>query len=677
MKYLPHIDTPKDLRTLPEEALSDVSIELRHFILEKINQIGGHLGAALGTVELSVALHYVFDTPRDRVVWDVGHQGHGHKILTGRRDAFHTLKQEGGLSGFLKRTESPYDTFGAGHASTSISAALGMREGLALKNSPAKTVAVIGDGGLTGGMAFEALNHAGAIQDRGLVVVLNDNGMSISPNVGALSHWFSDKMVTEPVAKLRRHVRGLLSSFNGVGNDIITVIERAIGSTKAAMLPPSMLFEGMGFEYVGPVDGHNVSELVKTLQRTRKLDRPVLVHIRTEKGKGCPGVEGDLERKHAVKPNAINLDQVKASEKENTTRSNATYPSTTKIVNINDASSPSITSQSVTNASAPTYTTIFGDTLCKIANADPRVVAVTAAMCQGTGLTKFAEKFPGRFYDVGIAEQHGVTFAAGLATEGFRPVAAIYSTFLQRAFDQMIHDVALQQLPVTFCLDRAGLVGADGPTHHGVFDLSYARMIPNLSVAVPRDENQLQHLLLSSVRHEGPACIRYPRGAGVGVDLDTELSEIAWGKAEVLTEQGSDLVIVGMGPLVYEALKASKELSKNGVKATVIDARFLKPMDEKLLLSKFVTASAVITIEDNQLAGGFGSAVLELCADNNLTPKIKRLGIPDKFIDHGSVKNLYRSLGLDAEGIVSAYNNLTKSTGRSNGKSIATQHHFA
>jgi 1-deoxy-D-xylulose-5-phosphate synthase len=627
MKYLPKIDSPADLRRLALEELPGVSAELRSFILEEIDKIGGHLGAALGAVELTVALHYVFESPTDRVIWDVGHQAHGHKILTGRRDRFHTLKQEGGLSGFLKRSESEHDIFGAGHASTSISAAVGVREGLRLRGEPGKVVAVIGDGGLTGGMAFEALNAAGALK-RDLIVVLNDNGMSISPNVGALSEWFSRKLVGQQMTRWRRRVRSFLELFNGAGEDAIRMAEHMMDMTKGVMLSPGVLFEGMGFEYVGPIDGHDVQVLVDTFRDARQLDKPVLVHAVTSKGKGCPGVDEDVERKHAISPGALS-----GSRKS---------------------------SSSAAAKKAPSYTQVFGKTLCELGRSDPRVVAITAAMPQGTGLIPFAEEFPGRFYDVGIAEQHAVTFAAGLAVEGFRPVAAIYSTFLQRAYDQVMHDVCLQGLPVVFCLDRGGLVGADGPTHHGVFDLSYMRNIPNIALMAPKDENELRHMLLTAIRSGKPVGLRYPRGAGVGVSLEGEPELLPWGKGEVVEQDGTDVLFIATGPSVYTAKEALAQLAEQEIRGTVINARFIKPLDEALLVEHIERASAVITVEENALPGGFGSAILELCQEHGLRPNIHRAGIPDRFIPHGNVSTLHADCGIDVNGLVQAYHAISK-----------------
>ena len=624
MKHLPEIDCPQDLHRLSIGELPEVAAELRELIMETISTNGGHLGAAMGVVELTTALHYVFESPKDRIIWDVGHQAHAHKILTGRRDRFHTIKCEGGLSGFLKRSESPHDIFGAGHASTSLSAAVGVREALRLKDGQGKVVAVIGDGGLTGGMAFEALNNAGA-NKRDLVVVLNDNGMSISPNVGALSEWFSRKLTGESMTRWRRRIRQVLESFEGPGQDAIRVVEHVMDATRHVLLTPGVLFEGLGFEYIGPIDGHDIPTLVKTLRNARALGKPVVVHAKTRKGEGVPGVEKDIERFHGVKP----FDR----------RSGRPKPA---------------------KAAPPSYTSVFSKTVCELAAADPRVVAITAAMPQGTGLVEFSKRFPERFYDVGIAEQHAVTFAAGLACEGFRPICAIYSTFLQRAFDQVVHDVCLQKLPVVFCLDRAGLVGADGPTHHGVFDISYLRLIPDLAIVAPRDEDQLRHCLATAVRANRPTAVRWPRGAGQGVPMQGLPEALAWPKAEVLFEKGDDVLFLAAGPLVHCALEAARTLETEGVMATVIDPRFLKPLDEETLLPYLRRTRAVITAEDNVLNGGFGSSILELCEGHGLHKAIRRLGLPDAFVTHGNVDRLYARYGLNAQGMIDAFKRLPR-----------------
>jgi 1-deoxy-D-xylulose-5-phosphate synthase len=619
MKYLPKIDSPTDLRRLPENCLPQVAQELREHILEAISKKGGHLGSAMGAIELTVALHYVFKSPEDRLVWDVGHQCHAHKILTGRRDRFPTIKQEGGLSGFLKRSESEHDVFGAGHASTAISAALGIREAVRLSDGKGKVVAIVGDGGLTGGMAFEALNNAGALK-RDLIVVLNDNGMSISPNVGALSNWFSRKLTGDPMTRLRRRVRTFLESLEGIGGtNVIHIIEHLMDATKHVMLTPGTLFEGLGFEYMGPIDGHDLPELIDALTAARNLDKPTLVHAVTQKGKGYPAAERDDEAFHGVGPFDL--------------RSGRAEPS---------------------KPGPPSYTNVFGDTLSKLARTDPRIVAITAAMPQGTGLVSFSKEFPGRFYDVGIAEEHAVTFAAGLACEGYRPVCAIYSTFLQRAFDQIVHDVCLQNLPVVFAMDRAGLVGPDGPTHHGVLDMAMLRTIPNMTIMAPRDENQLQRMLLTAVSHSGPVALRYPRGSGTGVALDEDLETIPLGQAEVLLEDGKDLLLLAVGSTVAIALEAAATLKTKDVKCTVVDARFIKPLDEALFEKQLQEFTSVITLEEGCLSGGFGSAILEFCQDRALRPRIQRLGLPDKFIEHGSVKNLHQRYGLSVDSVLKA-----------------------
>ncbi|MCA9664477.1 MAG: 1-deoxy-D-xylulose-5-phosphate synthase [Myxococcales bacterium] len=577
--HLPSIEGPHDLRRLDLGELAEVARELRELILETILRNGGHLGAAMGAVELTIAAHYCFESPRDRIVWDVGHQGHAHKILTGRRDTFDSIKREGGLSGFLKRSESEHDIFGAGHASTSISAALGVREGMRLAQASGSVVAIIGDGALTGGMAFEALNNAGALA-RDLIVVLNDNGMSISPNVGAVSE-------------------------------------------------PRALFESMGFAYLGPVDGHDIAALVRAFEQAKTFDTPVVVHALTRKGEGVPDVDADPQRFHVVPPAR--------------------------------AAATSSAAAADTPPSAPTYTQIFAETLCDAAARDPRVVAITAAMPHGTGLYSFQQRFPGRFYDVGIAEQHAVTFAAGLAVEGFRPVVAIYSTFLQRAFDQVMHDVCLQRLPVTICMDRAGIVGADGPTHHGVFDIGYLRMLPELALLAPKDEDELRHMLLTAIECGRPVALRWPRGSGVGARLEGPACALPWGGAELLRESGDDLLVIAAGPLVYEALAACEALATRGVGSTVINARFIKPLDEALLCEHIARANVVLTLEDNALAGGFGSAVLELCETRGLRPKLRRLGIPDRFVPHGDVASLRRQCGLDRASIIERYGELCTS----------------
>lgn len=622
MQHLNKINSPADLRRLSLNELSVVAEDVRELILKTISERGGHLGAALGTVELTIALHYIFDSPADKIIWDIGHQAHAHKILTDRRDRFHTIKQEGGISGFTNRSESPHDIFGAGHSSTSISAALGIREALRLKDDPGKVIAIIGDAALTGGMAFEALNNTGALR-RDLIVVLNDNAMSISPTVGALSEWLSRKLTGGLMTRWRRKVRTVLDAFDNIGQDAIRFIERAMETTKV-LLTPGILFEGLGFEYVGPIDGHDIPALIDTFQDVKRVGQPILVHVVTTKGKGYAPAELEASRFHGIGPFDLET-------------------------GLDVAQKPK----------PPTYTSIFGQTLTDLASQDPRLVGITAAMLDGTGLDIMANRFPGRVYDVGIAEQHAVTFAAGMACEGFRPVVAVYSSFLQRAFDQIVHDVCLQNLPVIFCMDRAGLVGEDGPTHHGVFDPAFLRIIPNMAVMAPRDENELRHMLATAIQCNTPVAIRYPRGAGVGVPLEGKPTPLPWGKAEVMLDQGHDLLLIALGPTAHAALDAARQLSEeHHVECTVINARFIKPLDEDLLVPAIEKAKAIITIEDSCLCGGFGSAILELCEQYHLRPMIHRLGIPDRWIPQGSIMNQHRTCHLDANNIIAAYQKL-------------------
>ena len=548
-----------------------VAGELRSHLVDVGAAIGGHFAGSLGAIELTVALHAVFDTPHDRIVWDIGHQTYGHKALTGRRDGLWQIKREGGPAGFLRRCESPYDTFGAGHAGTSISAALGMAEACFRNGDGRRVVAVIGDGGATAGMAFEALNHAGALR-RALRVVYSDNGMSIAPTVGGLSR----------SGRVREYA------------------------------------EALGFRYLGPVDGHDVAALLPALKELRDANVPTLLHAHTRKGKGFAPAEADPFRWHATNP----FDRA-----------------TGQVVK--------------TAAAAPSWTACFADALSRLADADPRVVAITAAMPDGTGLDRFAKRHPDRMYDVGIAEQHAVTFAAGLACEGLRPVCAIYSTFLQRALDQIVHDVALQELPVTFALDRAGLVGGDGPTHHGAFDLAYLRAIPNLVIAAPRDENELQHLLATAIESSRPFALRFARGAAPGVPMDPEAKPLAIGRGALL-RQGGDVALVALGKAVDAALQAAETLAAGGIDAAVVDARFAKPLDAELLTWIGERTGRIVSIEDHAQTGGFGSALLELVADHAPGVRVRRLGLPDRFIDHGDTDAQWRTAGIDADGIAAA-----------------------
>jgi 1-deoxy-D-xylulose-5-phosphate synthase len=620
-ELLDRIDSPRDLKRLAAEDLPALCQEIRDEIVATCARNGGHLGSSLGAVELVVALHYVYDSPADRLVFDVGHQAYAHKLLTGRRDRFHTIRTEGGLAGFPERHESEHDAFGVGHASTAVSAALGMVEGRRIGGTGGKVVALVGDGALTGGIAFEGLNQAGYLE-RDLLVVLNDNEMSISPNVGALSQWFTRKFAGRTYNRWRQTAKDILAQLPG-GEEAIHAIGHAIDAAKA-LVSPGILFEGLGFEYVGPVDGHDVLGLVAMFRKVSQLDRPVLVHAITTKGKGYAPAEKDL----ATRGHALSFFDV----------------ATGKSV----AKKPSV----------KTYTDLFAEAVCEQMERDPRVVAITAAMLEGTGLVKCKQRFPDRTYDVGIAEQHAVTFAAGLACEGMRPVCAIYSTFLQRAYDQLIHDVALQKLPVTFALDRGGLVGADGKTHQGAFDLAYLRCVPNFLVMAPSDENELRHMLATALAHDGPAAFRFPRGTGLGVPLDAVPRALELGRGRVLRDGGAaaDVAIVAAGTPVQAALAAAEALARDGVSATVVDARFVKPLDEELLCAVARDCGHVVTVEEACLAGGFGSACLELFERRGLLGEVvvRRLGLPDQFVTHGDANRQRAELGLDAPSIATA-----------------------
>ncbi|GLI37318.1 1-deoxy-D-xylulose-5-phosphate synthase [Geobacter hydrogenophilus] len=614
-KLLDTITGPADLKNIPREELPGLADEIRRFLIETVSQTGGHLASNLGTVELSVALHYCFDSPADKLIWDVGHQAYTHKILTGRRESFHTQRQYKGITGFPKRSESPHDAFGAGHSSTSISAGLGMAAAQDLKKSGNRAIAVIGDGSLTGGMAYEALNQAGHLK-KNLIVVLNDNEMSISKNVGAFSSFVSRKMTGSDFRKLKKEMQGLLENIPAIGKDILHFARRAENSLKG-FLTPGMLFEALGFDYIGPIPGHDLPQLLEVFENVKGLEGPVLVHVMTTKGKGYQPAEENPDVFHGVGPFDVATGKTTGGK-----------------------------------PGAASYTGVFGATLVKLAEEDEKIIAITAAMPDGTGLTPFAKRFPERFFDVGIAEQHAITFAAGLAADGFRPVAAIYSTFLQRAYDQVFHDVCLQKLPVTMALDRGGLVGDDGPTHHGTFDLSYLRHLPEMTLMAPKDENELQHMLKTALYAGRPVALRYPRGAGYGLPLDQELKALEIGRGELLTE-GDDVAIVAIGSTVYPAQEAAKLLEARGIRTTVVNARFVKPLDRELILSAARRTGCIVTVEENALQGGFGSAVLELLADEGLTAvRVKRIGIPDRFIEQGPQPQLRKDLGLDGAGIV-------------------------
>jgi len=618
MSLLETINSPADLKKLPVSKLPAVAEELRQLIIETCAANGGHLAPSLGVVELTIALHRVFNTPADKIVWDVGHQAYAHKILTGRRERFGTLRTLNGISGFPKRGESPHDAFDVGHSSTSISAATGFAVARDLDGRKNKVLAVIGDGSMTGGIAYEGINHAGHL-DKDLVVILNDNEMSIAENVGALSSFLSRTATSEFVHRFKKDVESFLGRFDGVGRGILHVARKVEDSFKG-LFTPGMLFEAFGFEYIGPIDGHDLPMLLETLENVKKFDDAVLIHVLTKKGKGYAPAEKNPALFHGVGPFDIKSGKVLKGK-----------------------------------GGAASYTAIFGSTMCKMAAEDERVVAITAAMPDGTGLSGFAKEYPERFFDAGIAEQHAVTFAAGLAADGFRPVFAVYSSFLQRAYDQVFHDVCLQNLPVTFALDRAGVVGNDGPTHHGAFDVSYLRHLPNMTLMAPKDENELQHMLATAIELGRPAAVRYARGNGYGVALDQHLVPIPVGRGEVLRE-GSDGVLLALGTMVYPALAAATLLEKeNGLALTVVNARFVKPLDEALITDLAQKYGRLVTLEENALQGGFGTAVLELLAEHGFSSmRVLRLGYPDQPIPQGEQHELRALLGLDPAGIAAS-----------------------
>jgi 1-deoxy-D-xylulose-5-phosphate synthase len=626
-RLLDTINSPADIKVLNDGELIELAAEIRRFLLDTVSKTGGHLASNLGCVELTLALHFCFNSPADRIIWDVGHQAYTHKILTGRRELFSTQRQYKGISGFPKRSESVYDSFGAGHSSTSISAGLGMAAAGSLKGADNKVISIIGDGSMTAGIAFEALNQAGHLR-KNLIVILNDNEMSISKNVGAFSAFVSRKMSGSYYRELKKEMQGLLEQIPAIGGNILKFARRAENSLKG-FLTPGALFEALGFDYIGPLPGHDLPQLIEVLKNVHTHDGPVLVHVMTTKGKGYPPAEKNPDQFHGVGPFDIATGKVTAAK-----------------------------------GGARSYTAIFGETLVRLAAADEKIVAITAAMPDGTGLTPFARAYPDRFFDVGIAEQHAMTFAAGLAAEGFRPVTAIYSSFTQRAYDQVFHDVCLQNLPVIMALDRSGLVGDDGPTHHGVFDISYLRHLPGLTLMAPKDENELQHMVKTAIYADCPIALRYPRGNGYGVPMDQELTALPLGKGELLRE-GEDLVLVAIGSTVYPALEAAELLGARGIRAAVINARFVKPLDSDLILGWGRRTGHLVTIEENALQGGFGSAVLELLADESETGvRVKRIGIPDRYIEQGSQAQLRADLGLDATGIAAAVETFLASKGR-------------
>ena len=602
--HLAHIDSPADLRRVPDAELPVVADELRQYLIESVATSGGHFGAGLGVVELTVALHAVFDTPTDRLVWDVGHQSYPHKILTGRREQITTVKKQGGLAPFPRRSESEYDTFGVGHSSTSISAALGMAIAAQHKGDQRKIVAVIGDGAMTAGLAFEALNHGGDVEPN-MLVVFNDNGMSISKNVGAMAKMLARAMASQRLNALREHAKRAIPKHSMFGRVFKRWEEHAKG-----MFVPSTLFEELGFHYTGPIDGHNIPQLLQALRTVKNLPGPQLLHVVTTKGKGYAPAEQAQIKYHAVGPFDPDAGVVKKAA-----------------------------------PLRPTYTDIFSDWLCDMAAADARLLGITPAMREGSGLVRFSREYPDRYFDVGIAEPHAVTLAAGMACEGAKPVVAIYSTFLQRAYDQAIHDVALQNLDVTFAIDRAGVVGPDGPTHCGSFDLSYLRCLPNMLIMAPADENECRKLLSTAFQYHGPAAVRYPRGTGTGVAVHATLDTLPIGKAE-LRRRGHTLALLSFGAMLSPAAEIAAELD-----ATLVNMRFIKPLDETLLLALAKTHDAFVTLEDNAVAGGAGSAVAECLSAHGVTLPILHLGLPDVYLEHGSREQVLSMAGLDLPGM--------------------------
>ncbi|MGI6678787.1 MAG: 1-deoxy-D-xylulose-5-phosphate synthase [Dehalobacterium sp.] len=612
MRHFENVNDVRDIKNLSNRELEELAADIRSFMIDQVSRTGGHLAPSLGVVELTLVLHQVYNSPQDKIIWDVGHQSYCHKIITGRKCRFATLRQYKGLSGFPKTFESEHDCFNTGHSSTSISAALGMAKARDLKGEDHKVIAVIGDGALTGGMAFEALNHAGDLQTD-LIVVLNDNEMSIAHNVGALSGYLS-RMRTDPrYGKSKEEIEQLLNRIPKVGPRVAKTVERLKDSLKYFVVS-GMLFEDMGFTYLGPIDGHNIGAMKAVFSNANHLKGPVLVHVATKKGKGYAPAEANPDVFHGV------------------------------------GSFDTATGKVLKKEGPPSYTKIFSDTLIKLALKQENIVAITAAMPGGTGLDKFSHEFPERFFDVGIAEQHAVTFSAGLASQGFHPVVAIYASFLQRAYDQVLHDVAMQNLPVTFALDRAGLVGEDGETHHGVFDLSMLRHIPNLVMMAPKDENELRGMLSWAVKYQGPTVLRYPRGAGIGVEITEAYAKIRLGQGEVVSE-GHDLTMIAVGPMVYTALKAAEKLKEQGISVAVLNPRFIKPLDQELIIKYARKTKRIITLEEQVLAGGFGSACLELLNRENTEAEVICIGLPDNFVEQGAPDILRQVYGLTASSV--------------------------
>ena len=613
-KYLSRINSPQDLKKMPRENLPWVAEELRDYLISVVSKVGGHLASSLGAVELTLALHYIFDTPKDKIVWDVGHQAYGHKVLTGRRDRLPTIRQYGGLSGFPVRDESVYDTFNVAHAGTAISGALGMAVARDLKGEDFHVIAVVGDAGLTVGMGLEGINNLGNLQKK-VLVILNDNEMSISPNVGAIAGYLNRVVHGQAYHRISQEIEKVVLSVPRLGSRLLKLSKDLVESAKTALIP-GLVFEELGFDYVGPVNGHNLDELLNVLARVKDNSKPTLLHVVTQKGKGYPHAEQLPVKFHGVTQFDV---------------ATGTFPKAP--------------------AAAPSYTSIFGKTVCELAEQDPRIVAITAAMSEGTGLVDFSKRFPDRFFDVGIAEQHAVTFACGLACEGIRPVVAIYSTFLQRAYDQVMHDLCLMRLPVTLALDRAGIVGSDGPTHHGLYDLAYLNALPGMVIMAPKDENELRHMLATAIALNGPAAVRYPRGNGFGVPLDLQFKKLDLGKAEILRE-GRDVAILALGSMVYPSLEAARRLESMGIQATVINARFMKPLDEELICCLASEKQFLVSAEEGTECGGFGAAIAALLQDRRIPAALLRIAVPDRIIPHGAPDLLHAKYRLDADGLV-------------------------
>lgn len=614
MKLIDQITSPEDIKQMDMATLKILAHEIRQRLVQVTAKNGGHLAPNLGVVELTLALHYVYDAPKDKIVWDVGHQAYVHKILTGRADAIDTVRTYGGLSGFPKRSESDYDAFGTGHSSTSISAAVGFALARDRRGEDHEVVAVIGDGAMTGGMAYEALNSLGQMKSK-MTIILNDNEMSIAPNVGGLAEYLNRVRTDPKYVQSKEDIELLLKKIPSIGDKMVKAADRLKDSFKY-LLVPGTIFEELGIKYFGPVNGHDLPEMIKVLENAKQINKPIIIHVITQKGKGYAPAETNPDKFHGVSPFDIATGQVLSHKK------------------------------------APAYTDVFADTLIRLGREDERIMGITAAMGLGTGVSKFADEFPKRVVDVGIAEEHAVTMAAAMALDGLKPVVAIYSTFLQRAYDQLIHDVALQQAPVVFAIDRAGLVGDDGPTHHGVFDLAYLRQIPNMIVMAPKDENELQHMLYTALDCGQPAAVRYPRGEGLGVPMDDKMQKLAIGKGELLAD-GGEIILLAVGSMVAVAEEAAQLLERRyGLKTTLINARFVKPLDEELILTQAAQKKLVVTMEEGILAGGFGSAVLELLnAKGQPMPPVLRIGIEDGFVAHGATERLKEDCGLTAEKI--------------------------